>query len=342
MDSPLPEWFLDNCVKTVQDLTECDIPLVIRENAKPGHGYTQGETGCDAHVYEIDPAVYEPLQRLFLSESTKTVDEQLSGSKAARCFSEDYVHLSLPRKRQTSGGSQFLAAVVDYFAKDAGAHIITLGLDDIDVLANQHGLTCYPLAEIDGTIYESIGEHSARHDHTIDDGEDQHMEKAQVQTNSPQSAKTARRPIQSSSSKPTPMIVHLPKVTNLPDVYASRFVEELRGALREVTSNGLIISTSTDFSSMQQIYDAMYDRNLSENRNAMLERIYDDYEPKRHRGSRLSNAETLQAIGLDPKIHLIRMVPTNNRTQRLLFDKHRKLDCPNERENIRLLQNSIR
>ncbi|KAL8893495.1 MAG: hypothetical protein Q9192_005206 [Flavoplaca navasiana] len=351
MDSPLPAWFLDNCVKTVQDLTECDIPLVIRENATPGHGHTQGETGFDALVYEIDPAVYEPLQRLLLSETTKTVDGQLSGSKAARCFSEDYVHLSIPRKRQTSGGSQFLASVVDYFAKDAGAHIITLGLDDIDILANQNGLTCYPLAEIDGTIYETTGEHSARHDHTIENGENQHMEKAQKcePTNIPltvllssSGAKTARRPIQSSSSKPTPIIVHLPKVNILLDVYASRFVEELRGALREVTSNGLIISTSTDFSDIQQICDAMYDRNLSENRKAMLERICEDYEPKRHRGSRLSNAETLQAIGLDPKIHLIRMVPTNSRTQRLLFDKHRKLDCPNEHENIRLLQNSIR
>ncbi|KAL8911357.1 MAG: hypothetical protein Q9171_003451 [Xanthocarpia ochracea] len=354
MDSPLPAWFLDNCVKTVQDLTECDIPLIVRDNATPGHGHNQGKTESDALVYEIDPAVYEPLQRLFLPETTNTVDGQLSSSKAARCFSKDYVHLSLPRKGQTSGGSQFLAAVVNYFAKDAGADIITLTLDDIDVLANQHGLTCYPLAEIDSTIYETTGEHFARHDHTIDDGENQNMEKAQEHelTNFPLTvllsspgAKTAKRQNQSSSSKRTPIIVHLPKVNSLLDVYAGRFVEELRDALREVTSNGLIISTSTDWSNIQQIRDAMRDNDYClqcESGNAHLERFLEAYEPEGRKGSRLSNAETLQSIGLDPKIHLIRMVPTSSRTQRLLFDKHSKLESSNERENIKLLQNLIR
>ncbi|KAL9032092.1 MAG: hypothetical protein Q9180_006704, partial [Flavoplaca navasiana] len=343
--------FLENCVKTVQDLIEYDVPLVVRKNVTLGHGRSQETNELDAEVYEVDSAVYEPLQRLLLPETPDTINEHLSDSKAARCFSKDFVHLSLPRKRQTDGGSQFLTAVVEYFAKDAGADIIKLDLNDIDVLADQDGLTCCPLAEIDITIYAATGEHFAERHHTTDDGESQPMGETQhyEPTNFPlatllssPAVKSAKRQIQSSSHKRTPIIVHLPKVNSLLDVYASRFVEELRGALREVTSNGLIISTSTDFSNMQQLRYAMYDRNLSANQNAMLERIYEDYEPKRHMGSRLSNAETLQAIGLDPKIHLIRMVPTNNRTQRLLFDKHRELDCPNERENIRLLQNSIR
>ncbi|KAL8920050.1 MAG: hypothetical protein Q9172_004680 [Xanthocarpia lactea] len=338
MDSSLPAWFLDNCVKTMQDLTECDVPLVVLENVTLGHGRSQETNELDAEVYEVDLAVYEPLQRLLLPETPDIVDEHLSDSRAARCFSKDFVHLSLPRKRQTNGGSQFLTAVVEYFAKDAGADIITLGLDDIDVLANQHGLTCYPLAEIDSTIYETTGEHSARHGHTIDDGDNQHMEKSQnyKPTNFPLTvllsspgAKTAKRQIQSSSSKQTPIIVHLPKVNSLLDVYASRFVEELRDALREVTSNGLIISTSTDWSNMQQLEDAMddYDSSLhSKSENALFRRSYRNYEP----------------AGLDPKIHLIRMVPTSSRTQRLLFDKHCKLESSSERKNIKVLQNLIR
>ncbi|KAL8861152.1 MAG: hypothetical protein Q9178_002368 [Gyalolechia marmorata] len=347
MDSPLPAWFLDNCVKTMQDLIEGEIPLTIRENATPGHGHNRGETRSNALVYQIDPAVYEPLQRLFIPETTNTVDGQLSGSEAARCFSEDYVHLSLPRKRQTSGGSQFLAAVVDHFAKDAGADIIRLGVDDIDILANQHGLTCYPLAEIDSTIYETTGEHSARHDHTFDGGESQPMERAQhyEPTNFPLATllsslavKSAKHHIQSSSSKRKPIIVHLPKVKSLLDAYAGRFVEELRGALREVTSNGLIISTSTDWSNAMNEEDFV----RNESGYAFLNCILENDEPKGHRVSWLSNAETLQTIGLDPKIHLIRMVPINSLSQRLLFDKHRKLEHSDEHENIRLLQNSIR
>lgn len=171
MDYSVPAWFLDKCVKTVQDLTECDILLIIRENAMPGHGHNRGKTGFDAIVYEIDSAVYEPLQRLFSAETPNTVDEDVSDSKAARCFLKKYVHLSLPRKSQTSGGFQFLTAAVEYFAKDVGADIITLGLDDIDVLADQQGLRCCPLAEIDSTIYETTGERLARHDHAIGDGE---------------------------------------------------------------------------------------------------------------------------------------------------------------------------
>lgn len=80
---------------------------------------------------------------------------------------------------------------------------------------------------------------------------------------------------------------------------------------------------------------------LSESPNAILESLLENDEPRGPRGSRLSNAETLLAIGLDPKVHLIRMVPTNSRTQRLLFDKHRKLEYSNEHENIRLLQKLI-
>ncbi|KAL8781988.1 MAG: hypothetical protein Q9213_005753 [Squamulea squamosa] len=334
-------------------MTESDIPLIIRENAMPDHFHNRAKSGSDANVYEIDSAVYEPLKRLFSSETPNTVDDQLSDSRAARCFSKDCIHLSLPRRHQTSGGSQFLTTVVEYFAKGAGADIITLGLDDIDVLADQHGLTCCPLAEIDSTIYETTGDNFARSVHTVEDGESQHMDKAQnyeptdfsltVLLSSP-GVKSAKRQIQSSSSKDTPIIVHLPNVMSLLDVYAGRFIEELRGALREVASNGLIISTSTDWSNIDQIWDAIYGRDsrLSERGKANLEQVYENFESKRNRASRLSNAETLQAIGLDPEIYLIRMVPTNSRTQRLLFDKHQKIEYSNEHRNIKLVQNLIR
>ena len=182
MDSSLPSWFLDNCVKTAQDLANSDVPLIIRENAMPGHDHNRGKTDSDANVYEIDSAVYEPLQRLFSPEIPNTVDERLSDSHAAPCFSKDRVHLSLPRKHGTSGGSQFLTAVVEYFAKNAGADMITLALDDIEVLIEQQGLMWCPLAEIDTTVFETSEEQLARHDHTIDDCERQNRETAQVQS----------------------------------------------------------------------------------------------------------------------------------------------------------------
>ena len=173
MNCSLPSWFLENCVKTAQDLANSEIPLIICENAMPDHDHNPGKTDSEANVYEIDSAVYEPLQRLFSPEIPNTVDEHLSDSHAARSFSKDHIHLSLPRRQQKDGGSQFLTAVVEYFAKNAGADMITLALDDIEELVGQQGLVCCPLAEIDSTIFETSEEQLARHDHTIDDCESQ-------------------------------------------------------------------------------------------------------------------------------------------------------------------------
>ena len=182
MDSSLPLWFLDNCVKTAQDLANSDVPLIIRENTMPGHDHIQGKTDSDASVYEINSAMYEPLQRLFSPEIPNTVDEHLPDSHADRCFSKDRVHLSLPGKNETKGGSQFLTAVVEYFARNAGADMITLALDDIEVLVEQQGLICCPLAEIDPAIFETSEEQLARHDHTIDYCESPNREPAQVRS----------------------------------------------------------------------------------------------------------------------------------------------------------------
>lgn len=176
----LPSWFLDNCVKTAQELTNSDITLIIRENAMPDHDHNPGKTDSDANVYEIDSAVYEPLKRLSLPKILTKVDEHLPDPQSARCFSKDHVHLSLPGK-QTNGGSHFLAAVVEYFARNAEADMITLALDDLEVLISQHGLTCCSLAETDSTIFETSKEHFARHDYTIDDCESQLEEKVEVQ-----------------------------------------------------------------------------------------------------------------------------------------------------------------
>ena len=153
--------------------------------------------------------------------------------------------------------------------------------------------------------------------------------------------KSAICQIKSRYSERTPCIVHLPNFKSLLDVYASRFIEELGGALKEVTPNGLIISTSTIFES-EIFADASF---VSE--NEILELIFENKRPQhnesqRHWWSRLSETKILQTTGVDPKTQLIRLVPSNSRTQRLLFDKHRKHDSSNERRNIRLLQNSIR
>ncbi|KAL9012600.1 MAG: hypothetical protein Q9173_002642 [Seirophora scorigena] len=244
----------------------------------------------DAVVDEVDSAVYEPLQRLLFP---KTSD-------------------------------MFLTAVVERFASDARADIITLGLDDVNDLFDRHGLSCCALAGINSDIYGTTGEQSERQSHTLDDNESRQTKEAQIAEatdfsltlllSSP-GIKLAKRQIQNSVSKKTPLILYLPKVKSLLDVYASTFLEALLDALRGITSNGLIISTSTEYERRSQ---------------------------KDRRGSRLSNARILRVIGLDHGMDVIRMVPVCSHTRRLLFDEHRKLEDSYEQQNVRLLQQSTR
>lgn len=178
MDSSPPAWFLDSCVKTVQDLAECDIPLIVRDNVTSGHGCNQELSELDAVVYEVDSAVYEPLQRLLFPKTSDLVEEHPSDLLPARRFVKNSVHLHSP---DTTGGSHFLTAVVERFASDARADIITLGLDDVNDLFDRHGLSCCALAGINSAIYGTTGEQSERQSHTLDDNESRHIKEAQVQ-----------------------------------------------------------------------------------------------------------------------------------------------------------------
>ncbi|KAL8956458.1 MAG: hypothetical protein Q9193_006031 [Seirophora villosa] len=347
MNSSPPAWFLDNCVKTVQDLAECDIPLIVRDNVTSGHGCNQEMSELDAVVYEVDSAVYEPLQRLLFPKISGRVDEHLSDLLPARRFLKNSVHLHSP---DPTGGSHFLTAVVERFASDARADIITLGLDDVNDLFDRHGLSCCALAEIHSDLYATTGEQSERKSHTLDDNEGRQIKEAQIAEatdfsltlllSSP-GIKKAKRQVQYSMSEKTPLILYLPKVKSLLDVYESRFLEALRDALRDITSNGLIISTSTESEFNTSSHGNEHgwgnpNGSVGEDKSSRRK------SKKGRRGSGLSDATILQAIGLALEIHVIHMVPVGSHTQRLLFERHRKSEDSYEQQNVRLLQQSIR
>ncbi|KAL8921885.1 MAG: hypothetical protein Q9208_005489 [Pyrenodesmia sp. 3 TL-2023] len=346
MDSSVPAWFLENCVKIVQDLTECGIPLVVRENLALEHGRNQETNELDAEVYEVDSDVYEPLQRLLLPKTSDMVDEHPSDLLPTRRFLKDSVHLHLP---DPTGGSHFLTAVVERFASEAGADIVTLVLDDVNVLFDRHALTCCPLAGIDGDIYGTTGEQSERHGHTLDENESRQIKEAQIAkaTNfsltvllSSPGIKRAKRQIQNSMPEKAPFILYLPKVKSLLDVYQSRFVEALRDALRDITSNGLIISVTTGDeldTRSHHIQIALSDPDYTSGTDRNLDFVEGDKS-----SCRAPNVKILQEIGLDPEMVVIPMVPVCSRSQRLLFDKHRKLEDSHEQQNVRLVQQSTR
>lgn len=133
-------WFLEYCVKTAQELTECEIPLIVRDNVSLGHDSGQGIGEPKADAYEVDSVVYEPLLNVLSSRTAGRAHVHNSDTKTTRFFSNDAVHLRLPDKHRAKGGSRFLTAIVEHFAKDAGADPITFGLDDVDDLAEHFTL----------------------------------------------------------------------------------------------------------------------------------------------------------------------------------------------------------
>ncbi|KAL8715309.1 MAG: hypothetical protein Q9225_006425 [Loekoesia sp. 1 TL-2023] len=296
--SEVPEWFLKHRVKTAQDLIECNIPLIVREDVTLSHDSNQGSVGLDAMVYEIDSAVYEPLRQLLISQMSSAAYMDKSGPEPARFFKND----------AANGGSQFLTAVVEYFAKDAGADLITLGLDDINDFAEHLRLSGCLQAKLDvhsneTTDDETMDEYHARFDDALKNYENLYIENAQNSKTtdlpltillSSAGIKSAKSLLQTKTPDNTPLIVHLSKINSLLNVYGSKFVHELRDALMEVTSNSLIISTFTD--------QELSGRRCREGRQE----------------SWVSKAT------------------------RRLFDKHRKLEDSHENENIRQLQRSIR
>ncbi|KAI0852311.1 AAA-domain-containing protein [Daldinia vernicosa] len=121
----LPSWF-KSCIKTFEELAECDIPLTINDasnNQAP-------ETEKPDH-YVIDSVMYESLFDIVFPRGTKEQQDD-SDMEPPRKFCHDAMALRMPHE---SHGQQFLNLVVQRFARDIGADIITLGLHDFENLA---------------------------------------------------------------------------------------------------------------------------------------------------------------------------------------------------------------
>ncbi|KAI8958625.1 AAA-domain-containing protein [Daldinia sp. FL1419] len=125
-DSP---FWLQSCIKTFEELAECEIPLTVGDTSgdqvheveKPGH-------------YVLDAVMYEALFDLTLPQETRGLQSD-SDIKGMTRFRHDAMALRMPHAEH---GQRFLNLVVQRFAKDIGADIITLGLQDFENLANHY------------------------------------------------------------------------------------------------------------------------------------------------------------------------------------------------------------
>lgn len=121
----VPSWFLNGCVKTLEELKSCEIPLRIHDslNGKDDLAITEAE---NTDHYEIHTAIYESLFHLVAPQ------EESEDSIQQRKFAYDAMGVRLPHEEH---GQHFLGLVMQHFAKDIGADIITLGYHDLENLA---------------------------------------------------------------------------------------------------------------------------------------------------------------------------------------------------------------
>lgn len=139
VDFDMPQWFLDNCVMTAEQLRKKEVNLLIRSGEEDDHLVPKG-----SEMYEVEPFVYEPLRAISTSQDERT-------ETGYQAFKFDAVYLRYPAKVNTityypvrhaatppeptppvpDGTNAFLSVLVEQFAKDCGADMITLTLADL-------------------------------------------------------------------------------------------------------------------------------------------------------------------------------------------------------------------
>lgn len=119
----VPSWFINGCIKTWEELSSCEIPLSFYDSLTDKDDSAATEAG-DKNHYEIHTAIYEPLRDLYYPvEETGDVIWK---------FGYDAMGIRMPHEKH---GQRFLEIVVQRFAMDTGADMITLGLHDFENLA---------------------------------------------------------------------------------------------------------------------------------------------------------------------------------------------------------------
>lgn len=256
-------------------------------------------------------------------------------------------HLCMPHENQADGGSYFLTSVVQYFAKAAGANLVTLGIDDMIDLAVHFGLSRDSQADLGNSRVQATREHDDMYinkNHTrprdngpcIEEAEfSQPMVFALIELlQSSPGINSEGYQVEIIPHDKSPLIIHIAQVTSILNVFGYIFVQELQKALLSITPNSLIISTSagdkspdnSDTHALEQVY-------LGKNRPQVH---------RHHRQRSLSRNSLLDQRNVDTNLDLICIIPNSNRTQRRLFNKHREIGESYKHHNIRLLQRLLR
>jgi hypothetical protein len=123
-----PSWFLDNCVKTADDLAKADPVLLVRNSdssnarASPDDPITESVPGR----YEIDAAFYEWIQDALVADNSQSAYHKA-------------LYLCLPKRHEDPLEARgFFSAVVQSLSRDIRADLVTLDIDDMANLSEHY------------------------------------------------------------------------------------------------------------------------------------------------------------------------------------------------------------
>jgi len=133
-----PDWFFDNCIRLADELATTTHRLAIKDTSTAEQNQAQAceannESANDGSTYQIDVDVYEQLLDLQNTEIFTALDQDQPAT-ASMPFSSGAALLCYPYNSNIEGSSRFLDLVVERFAKDVHADLITLSYDDLEDL----------------------------------------------------------------------------------------------------------------------------------------------------------------------------------------------------------------
>jgi len=132
----IPQWFLENCVKTAAEWVKYPNPLIIRKSKFSDQKHEQSlSEKSSLDTYEMDSVLYEAISNVMVKPSTLAEPHQTQKSPNVLSFTNDAILITLPDSKRHRWGHKFLNCLVQQFAKTITADLVTFTLDDISDLA---------------------------------------------------------------------------------------------------------------------------------------------------------------------------------------------------------------
>lgn len=327
----LPAWFLQNCVECCEDLHDSADSLIICNDLRADDTTLEARDSNQPHRYHIGRSMWQPLLAIHTSWA-----DQLSFSEPVKAFSHDAALIRFPDQHREDGGSKFLKTVVDHFARQIGADLVDLSVDDI----------------LDLPTYATKGSNRI----------DKATAEAIVQA---PSLKRLFDPDKYSQFTDAPVVVHVPDVHRIMDIKNEwAQLNELRHALAKASGNAILLTTTSKaFASKRKssidpiaewidsAREALEDEaGLPRTVLSVFEKCADKYEKYLGKGNGFQSASKLAAFdtavlastGSNPMKQAIRVAPYRSAGQRKLFQSDKRNESTMEQRNIRLLQRKVR